>query len=89
MPISTYPCICRHDLLNKIDGSTRKRLEEHGDAYRNDNELLTDLIEGLKWERYKAHLVKSILAERQKEHYLVSHTDRYGDEREHVPKWKP
>lgn len=75
---------CRHDLLNKVDSSTRKKLEEHSESYRNDKELLDDLIEGLKWEKYKSDLVRSILVERKKECYLVQ---RAGDKE--IPSWRP
>ena len=79
----------RHDLLNKVDSSTRKKLEEHSEAYRNDRELLEDLIDGLRWEKYKSDLVRSILVERKKEHYLVQHDRNLQNGDKEMPSWKP
>lgn len=79
----------RHDLLNKVNSSTRRKLEEHSECYRNDRELLEDLTESIKWEKYKSELIQSVLKERQKEHYLVSYTDMYQDSNNSIPTWRP
>lgn len=79
----------RHDLLNKVNATTRRKLGEHNDSYSGDGDLMEDLAEGLQWERYKHDLVQSILRERQKEFYLVSYTERFRGHMKGEIDWKP
>ncbi|GMH37082.1 hypothetical protein BSKO_04955 [Bryopsis sp. KO-2023] len=81
--------LTRHDLLNKVNVSTRRKLENSSDAYRVDRDLMIDLVDGLKWERYKHDLVHSLLREQQKEFYLLSYTDRYRGHMKSENGWKP
>lgn len=81
--------VCRHDLLKKVNAATRRKLESNCDAYRTDQEVMQDLVKGLKWERYKHDLVHSILREQSKEFYLVSYTDRFRAHMKGDDNWKP
>lgn len=79
----------RHDLIKKVSASTRRKLENNCDAYRDDQEVMQDLADGLQWERYKHDLVHSILREQKKEFYLVSYTDRFHKCIKKENRWKP
>lgn len=81
--------LSRHDLIKKVSASTRRKLESNCDAYRDDEEVMQDLADGLQWERYKHDLVHSILREQQKEFYLVSYTDRFQKSIKKQNSWKP
>lgn len=80
----------RHDLSNKLDNATKKKLEEQCETYHNDIELLNELIDSLKWEQYKTDLVEGILVEQNKERYLIQHTERYNENKTSKTSiWKP